>query len=380
MQHKITFLWDNFGPLHIDRIDACARLLEGRYHVSGIEICGESYAYDWRTGDEGAFERKTLFSGTNLRSLKFWPFLKALIRTSKGDKGAHYVMCHWNEPAIFAFACWLRLRGRRVYTMGCSKFDDKPRKLRGEVLKSLMFLPYHGAIGSGKRSRDYFRFLGVAQTHVVGEYNTVSQDRIRAQAGYGPMTEATPDEGPAFGERDFLCVARLVEKKNLPNLLDAFALYCQSTDRPRQLRFCGSGPLEDMLKARAQELGIEPYVSFEGFLQTEDISKLMSKALALLLPSYEEQFGNVVPEAQSFGLPVLISDNAGARDRLVLSGKTGFVVEPDNREGMAYFLDQLASSSDAWRRLRVAAFEVAPLGDAMRFAEGVEELVDRGKG
>lgn len=194
------------------------------------------------------------------------------------------------------------------------------------------------------------------------------------------MTEATPDEGPPFGERDFLCVARLVEKKNLPNLLDAFALYCQKTSRPRKLRLCGSGPLENMLKARAHELKIESYVSFEGFLQTEDISILMSKALALLLPSYEEQFGNVVPEAQSFGLPVMISDNAGARDRLVLSGKTGFVIEPDNHEGMAYFLELLASSSEAWQRMRAATFEVAPLGDAKRFAEGVAELISLGKG
>ncbi len=376
---RIALLWDNFGPLHLDRIEACTRHFDGQYQVRGIEICGKSNVYDWRTGGEEKFHYITLFQDQDLRSLKFLPFLRALWRTSKHDNGTEYILCHWNEPAIFAFACWLRLKGRRVFTMGCSKFDDKPRHLRSELLKRLMFLPYNGAIGSGLRSRDYFRFLGISEDHVVGEYNTVSQDRIRAQAGFGSITEASVAEGPAFADRDFLCVARLVNKKNLPNLLKAYALYCQRVEHPRKLRLCGSGPLETTLKKQAKALEIDAHVIFTGFIQTEEISKLMSQALALLLPSYEEQFGNVVPEAQSFGLPVIISDNAGARDRLVLSGKTGFVVEPENIEGIAYFLEQLSSHAETWSKMREAVFSIAPLGDAMQFAAGVAQLINKEK-
>lgn len=377
MTKKIAFLWDNFGPLHIDRIEACISHIGERHIVCGIELCGNSDVYDWRTGDPGSFTRKTLFTKGNLKSLKFIPLLTALVRTSRNDKGTDYFLCHWNEPAIFAFALWLRLKGRRVFTMGCSKFDDKPRRAKTEVVKSLMFLPYQGAVGSGKRSKDYFRFLGLPGGRIVGEYNTVSLDRIRRQAGFGPFSEATTTEGLGFESRDFLCVARLVEKKNLHNLLEAFAKYRVRSNSPRNLRICGSGPLEDKLKTHAITLGIAEYVIFEGFLQTEEISKRMSEALALVLPSFEEQFGNVIPEAQSFGLPVLISDNAGARDLLVLSGATGFVVEPDNIEGMAYFMHQLSDTKEIWMHLRESVFEVAPQGDVRKFAEGVESLVER---
>jgi glycosyltransferase involved in cell wall biosynthesis len=210
---------------------------------------------------------------------------------------------------------------------------------------------------------------------VAGQYNTVSLDRIRKQAGLGPFCDATAEEGPAFASRDFLCVARLVEKKNLFNLLEAFSIYHQTVETPRNLHICGSGPLEDELKATAQQLGIQGHVEFHGFLQTEEISQLMLAALALILPSYEEQFGNVVPEAQAFGLPILISDNAGARDLLVQSGKTGFVVEPNNVDGMAYFMACLSRDEGEWGKLRRETFKIAPVGDVASFAQGVEHLI-----
>lgn len=375
MSKKITFLWDNFGPLHIDRIEAVAKHFKAQREVVGLEICGKSDVYDWRTGDVGAFQHKTLFEDKDLRNLKVWPLFKALIKSTRRDGQADYMFCHWNEPAVFLAACWLRLKGCRVFTMGCSKFDDKPRKARTEFLKSIMFLPYSGALGSGYRSTDYFRFLGIPKSKVAGEYNTVSLDRIRKQAGLGPFSEAQEEEGPSFQERGFLCVARLVEKKNLFNLIKAYSLYHHAAQNPRKLHICGSGPLEEKLKETVRRLGLQNDVEFHGFLQTEDISRMMLLSLSLVLPSYEEQFGNVVPEAQAFGLPVLISDNAGARDFLVQSGRTGFVVEPNNIEGMAYFMTCLARNEEDWKRLRRATFEIAPTGDVASFAQGVERLI-----
>ena len=380
MMRHLVFLWDNLGPLHIDRIDACVRHFGDTHTVSAIEMCGQSDVYGWRTGDRGKFEIETVFAGENLSDLSFWRLAPALIRAVRADKGTDYVLCHWNIPAVFMLACWLRLKGRRVFTMGCSKFDDKPRRITKEWLKSLMFLPYNGALGSGKRGRDYFRFMGLSADKIAGEYNTVCLDRIRENADFGPFSEASPEEGPDFETRSFLCVARLVEKKNLFRLLDAYARYVSTATTPRRLDICGSGPLEDALRSHAMELGIADRVNFLGFVQTEEISCMMSRALALLLPSAEEQFGNVVPEALAFGLPILISDAAGARDHLVKSGRNGFVVEPDNREGMAYFMSQLSSDENHWTNMRRAGLSLAPLADVAAFADGVARLLKSERG
>jgi glycosyltransferase involved in cell wall biosynthesis len=249
--------------------------------------------------------------------------------------------------------------------MGCSKFDDTPRRVWREALKSLWLLPYKGAISSAGRPAAYLRFLGLRRVETA--YNTISLARIRAAAGARPA----PD-GAAFADRHFTIVARLVEKKNLATALDAYAQYRASAETPRDLVVCGAGPLEDALRRQADALGLP--VRFTGFLQSPEVAKLLATTLALLLPSTEEQFGNVVIEAQAMGLPVILSDAAGARDALVRSAVNGFVVEPDNAPGLAWFMARLAGDEPLWRRMCRAATETAELGDSARFADAVARL------
>jgi glycosyltransferase involved in cell wall biosynthesis len=379
-QIPVVLLWDNFGPLHIDRINDVATRFAGKRDVVGIELCGGSDTYDWDTGGEGLFRKETLFPNRAFDEISTREMFTALIRASGRIGKGTYVLCHWNTTGIFLAAIWLRLTGRRVYTMGCSKFDDKPRSVIKEALKSLMFLPYQGALGSGKRSVGYFRFLGIRDDRVTGEYNTVSLDRIRAQAGLGPFQQAEPTEGPEHAARGFLCVARLVPKKNLSMVLDAYALYRKQAHSPRPLELCGSGPLETDLKTQTYRLGLTDYVTFSGFVQSNEISRRMASALALLLPSAEEQFGNVVPEAQAMGLPVILSDNAGARDRLVRTAQSGFVIEPDNPQGLAWYMAELSDRPELWQKMRMGALSQAPLGDVARFSDGVAHLVAWGEG
>jgi glycosyltransferase involved in cell wall biosynthesis len=94
-----------------------------------------------------------------------------------------------------------------------------------------------------------------------------------------------------------------------------------------------------------------------------------------VLPSIEEQFGNVIPEAQAMGLPVILSDNCGGRDLLVRSGVNGFVVESDNPEGLAYFMQLLSEDEGLWRRMCVASQIFVERANSARFADAVEALI-----
>ncbi|MFY0634052.1 MAG: glycosyltransferase [Vannielia sp.] len=373
----LVLLWDNFGPLHNDRIEAVQRFFGEAREVIGVELCGRSDVYGWETGGTQSFRKETLFEGKSFEDLSKWQIFRALNRLSRRIGKGDYFFCHWENRGIFLSAIWLRLTGRRVFTMGCSKFDDKPRSVWIESIKSLFFLPYNGALGSGDRSIGYFRYLGFKTGETAGEYNTVSLDRIRHQAGLGQFSEAEPDEGPAHYARGFLCVARLVEKKNHKMLIDAYAEYCTLSPAPRPLELCGNGPLENELKAQAVRLGVADRITFSGFTQSDVTSQRMAQALALLLPSLEEQFGNVVPEAQALGLPVVISDNAGARDKLVRTAVNGFLIEADNPKGLAFIMYLLETDETLWQRCRAGAFEAAPQGDVAAFAQGIAALVDR---
>lgn len=361
---KKIFLWENFGPMHVDRCDAVAR---SGQNVIGLELYGRSDTYDWTPENGQIFQKVTLFKEGRPRS---FILVKSLILYRIKNGKANWFLCHYEWWEILFFAFFLRMLGDQVFTMNCSKFDDFPRNSFKEAVKRFYFLPYVGAIGSGIRSKDYFRFHGIPEKKIAVEYNTLSLERIRQMSGGTPAPDGIP-----FAERHFTIVARLVPKKNLHMALHAYALYKEQSVHPRPLHICGSGPLEKELRELAKTLDISNQLIFHGFIQTDAVSKILSSTFALLLPSIEEQFGNVVIEAQAMGLPVLLSDVCGARDRLVRTGVNGFIFEPDNPQGLAWFMSILENDKELWKKMCLEASNFAKCGDVSSFVQAVKHLV-----
>lgn len=360
------FLWENFGPIHVDRCDAVA---QSGLKVTGLELYGRSDTYDWIPENGQSFKKVTLFNEGRPRGIAL---IKKLITYRLKHGKANWFMCHYEWKEIFIFACFLRLMGDKVFTMGCSKFDDWARNSIKEASKRIFFKPYLGAIGSGIRSKDYFRFHGFKEGCIATEYNTLSIDRIKRMAKILPAPEGT-----AYEQRHFTIVARLVPKKNLFMALEAYAIYKSSNNEViRPLYICGSGPLEQELKNKAIDLNIENDVIFTGFIQTEQISQYLGTSLALILPSTEEQFGNVVIEAQALGLPVLISDVCGARDNLVKTTVNGFIFEPDNPAGLAWFMKLLNDNNELWKSMCIQAQQFSLKGDVVMFSRAVQDLIN----
>lgn len=365
MKKKLIFLWENFGPMHVDRCDAVAK---SGLDVIGLELYGRSDTYDWIPETGESFQKVTLFTEGRPRGLAL---VKALIVFRLKNGKANWFFSHYDWKEIFIFAAFLRLLGDKVYTMGCSKFDDWSRTSVREALKRPFFWPYRGALGSGIRSKEFFHFHGFKENDVQVECNTLSLERIRKLSGVQPAPLGTH-----FTDRHFTIVARLVPKKNLHMALDAYAKYKEINTDVRPLHICGSGPLVQELKDKAKILNIDNNIVFHGFVQTEDIAKLLGSSIALILPSTEEQFGNVVIEAQAMGLPVLLSDVCGARDRLVRSAVNGFIFEPDNPNGLAWFMNTLVNDKNLWEKMCLASTEFGARGDVASFAKGIHALIN----
>jgi glycosyltransferase involved in cell wall biosynthesis len=82
-----------------------------------------------------------------------------------------------------------------------------------------------------------------------------------------------------------------------------------------------------------------------------------------------------VNEAVSLNIPVLCTDNVGARDTLVRTGVNGFVFEPGNAEGLAVLMGLLSDDPVLWRQMSLACADLAPLADSPVFAAGVGRLI-----
>lgn len=367
----VAFVWGQFAPYHRDRCEAAAARLAGRYRVCGIEIASRNELYDWApTAAADGFAFSTALPGRSWQDTTRRDRLAALTVELRRSGADIVFLCHFDQPEIFLTALWLRLRGKRVFIMQDSKFDDRPRQLWRECIKAIMYLPYQGALASGSRTKDYLRLLGIAERRIALGYDTISVARIRRLAGVPPAPAGTP-----FAARHFIAVARFVEKKNLPLLLQAYDLYRRAAgDAGRDLVLVGGGPLEAELRADVARRGLVG-VRFAGFLQEDGVAASLAQSLALVLPSREEQWGLVVNEALAMGVPVLVSENVGARDSLVRQEMNGCIFETDNAEGLAAAMLRLASDETEWRRLSAGANAFAERGDVAHFAAAVAQMI-----
>jgi len=130
-----------------------------------------------------------------------------------------------------------------------------------------------------------------------------------AQAGCIPQ-ETRPQMSAEFG---IAFVGQLVPRKGGDLLLRALA---SQTERNWRLRMMGEGECRAAWERLARMLGISDKVSFTGALPNKDGRKIIGSADLLVLPSRYDGWGAVVNEALMQGVPVLCSDQCGARDLL----------------------------------------------------------------
>jgi glycosyltransferase involved in cell wall biosynthesis len=129
-----------------------------------------------------------------------------------------------------------------------------------------------------------------------------------------------------------LYVGNLLPHKNLPRLLDAFALLRRR--RPCRLIIRGEGrpAYARLLRERLESLGLRDAVTFAGYAGEDGLRQLYSNAACLVLPSLGEGFGLPVLEAMACGTPVI---TASASSLPEVAGDAALMVDPYDALGLA---------------------------------------------
>lgn len=131
-----------------------------------------------------------------------------------------------------------------------------------------------------------------------------------------------------------LFVGGLGQRKGIKYLLEAYRqIRSEATELVLVGPIAGSG--------RALQAYEELY-EYRGALTPDQVADEMRRAHVLVLPSVFEGFGLVLPEAMATGMPVIASTHSIGLE-LIRPGQDGFVLEPDDVEGLASQLEFLAS-------------------------------------
>jgi len=122
----------------------------------------------------------------------------------------------------------------------------------------------------------------------------------------------------------------------------------------------GDGPLLTACKQLAHGLGLQEAVEFLGIKKPEQVAASMREATAFVQHSMRGDLGNsegtplAVLEAGASGLPVVSTRHGGIPD-VVPWGKTGFLVDEGDLDGMALWMTVLAKNPALAPELGAAA-------------------------
>lgn len=141
-----------------------------------------------------------------------------------------------------------------------------------------------------------------------------------------------------------LSVGEMIERKNHQVIIKALGKLKRDDI---YYVICGKGPLKEELEQLSKSLGV--HTVFLGFRR--DIPELCNTADISAFPSRIEGLGLAGIEAMAAGVPLVSSNVHGILD-YVIDGKTGYACEPDDVDGFAMAINELADSEALRERMR----------------------------
>jgi glycosyltransferase involved in cell wall biosynthesis len=138
----------------------------------------------------------------------------------------------------------------------------------------------------------------------------------------------------------FIFVGHINAQKGADLLLHACRQLSQS-GIPFELLVVGSRSASDS----SLMMQLRQYGTVLGRVPNSEMPDIYRRASCLLLPSRFDSFGQVVVEAMASGLPVIVSDNVGARD-LVDNGKNGWVIPSSDKHALYQTMAEAAQHPD----------------------------------
>ena len=274
------------------------------------------------------------------RPITAWSFiaqnrsLAKQLRTLKHERGV-------DVSASFLTACnvpnvWSRgdegvvvsIRNMQEPSLGESGLE--PTTMRNLIARTSCAADLVACISQGVADEQRNLF-GVPEELLRVISNPIDAEELRRRSEL-PLEDAAFEDFRARHELVVASMGRLVPHKCFHHLLRSFARV-REDNQGAGLLVLGQGPLEQDLRALAQELGISEHVLFTGFVDNPERYLVRSDVFAM--NSTQEGLCNAVLEAAALGLPVISTDCASG-PREILAPGTGAAQSATDVEHAAF--------------------------------------------
>ncbi len=186
-------------------------------------------------------------------------------------------------------------------------------------------------------------------------YNGVDTDKFR------PVKEF---------DNQLLFVGYFIERKGSDLVVDAFCNLADDFPNTK-LVLVGKGRMEEELREKVSNSGLENRVDFRKNVSDEELRDLYSSSIFVMPSKYEGQ-GIVYVEAMSCGAPVIGCDNS-AIPEMIEDGVNGYLIDRDS-ESLAQVLTSILEDDDLRVSMSESSREKAKDFDWGKIAAQTESL------
>jgi glycosyltransferase involved in cell wall biosynthesis len=223
------------------------------------------------------------------------------------------------NPDIIYISGWMdkdylyvtkRMKKRKVPIV--TAFDDVWKGTLRQKLGAFVFPFYfrkfftHAWV-AGPYQFEFAKKMGFSNNEII--FDTLSADTN------GFKTELNT-AGSVSEFNSFLYVGNFRKVKGVDILAEAFEIYRNKYGGSWSLICVGNGELEYLLSDN-------PNIHLYPYSSSEEIVKISKGASVFILPSRQDQWGVVVHEFCCLGMPLLLSQNIGARASFFINGFNG---------------------------------------------------------
>ncbi|HEY7061965.1 MAG TPA: glycosyltransferase family 1 protein [Chloroflexota bacterium] len=248
----------------------------------------------------------------------------------------------WRGPSVVSFMDLSFLRFPRAFNRGNRLYLATMARAAVRRADHLLAISEH-------TRQDLIRLLGAAPERVTVTYCGVD-------GAFRPLDAAEVRayrERRGLPERFLLYVGTLEPRKNVPRLLEGYALLRARGPAPPLVLAGARGWGLTGLDARVAALGLGDSVRFLGYVPTAELPLCYNAASVFVYPSLYEGFGLPPLEALACGTPVVASNASSLPEAL---GDAALLVDPRDTAGLAAALAAVLADEPLRERLRAAGF------------------------
>ncbi|PWB75289.1 hypothetical protein C3F09_02710 [candidate division GN15 bacterium] len=212
--------------------------------------------------------------------------------------------------------------------------------------------------GLVRRALHYADWITATSQHLAEETSRLMPE-VTKKISVIPFGVTVPDICPTVPDNGGLvrlCYIKMHRPVYGPEVMIRAVEKALQNNPNIRLSIAGSGEMTEHLKQMVRLRGLENQITFTGYIPNYRMYQFIQEHDLMVMPSLREAFGVAALEAGACGRPIIAS-RVGGVPEVILNGRTGLLVPPDDVDALATAITTLAADAAMRQTMGQAAFE-----------------------